>query len=66
MGSFLPEIEIWDLDVVNAIEPTLILGLKGGEIHFLLNFKGGEIEQNKKKAQKFNNKKKVVFLRSWF
>jgi len=51
---------------VNAIEPTLILGLKGGEIHFLLNFKGGEIEQNKKKAQKFNNKKKVVFLRSWF
>jgi periodic tryptophan protein 1 len=26
VSSFLPEIEIWDLDVNNAIEPLLILG----------------------------------------
>lgn len=26
VGTFLPEIEIWNLDVLNAIEPTIILG----------------------------------------
>jgi periodic tryptophan protein 1 len=26
VGTFLPEIEIWNLDVLNTIEPTLILG----------------------------------------
>ena len=26
VGTFLPEIEIWNLDVLNTIEPALILG----------------------------------------
>jgi periodic tryptophan protein 1 len=26
LGTFLPEIEIWNLDVLNTIEPALILG----------------------------------------
>lgn len=26
VGTFLPEIEIWNLDVVNSIEPVMILG----------------------------------------
>ena len=44
VSTFLPEIEIWDLDVLNVIEPTMILG--------------GEIENpDKKKIKKFNNKK---------
>jgi periodic tryptophan protein 1 len=29
VSSFLPEIEIWNLDIVNVLEPTVILG---GEI----------------------------------
>jgi len=29
VGTFLPEIEIWNLDVLNVIEPTFTLG---GEI----------------------------------
>lgn len=26
VGTFLSEIEIWDIDLADAIEPTLILG----------------------------------------
>jgi len=37
VASFLPEIEIWNLDVVNVLEPSLILG--------------GEIETNYKKVK---------------
>lgn len=43
VSSFLPEIEIWDLDLTEAIEPNLILG--------------GEI-QTKKKPKKFTNSAK--------
>jgi hypothetical protein len=27
VGTFLPEIEIWNLDILNTIEPALILGI---------------------------------------
>ena len=37
VSTFLPEIEIWNLDVVNVLEPTIILG--------------GEVELNKKKVK---------------
>ncbi len=30
LGSFLPEIEVWNLDVSDAIEPSIKLGTKGG------------------------------------
>ena len=26
VGSFLPEIEIWNLDILNKLEPAVILG----------------------------------------
>ena len=26
LGTFLPEIEIWNLDVINTMEPSYILG----------------------------------------
>lgn len=26
VGSFLPEIEIWNLDILNTLEPAVILG----------------------------------------
>jgi len=26
VGSFLPEIEIWDLDTLDVLEPTMVLG----------------------------------------
>ena len=26
LGTFLPEIEIWNLDVINTMEPAYILG----------------------------------------
>lgn len=39
VSSFLPEIEIWNLDVVNVLEPSVILG--------------GEIETTKKKVKQF-------------
>ena len=42
VGTFLPEIEIWDLDVLNAIEPTTILG--------------GEKKVSKKKVKKMKKK----------
>lgn len=42
VSSFLPEIEIWDLDVVNAIEPTIILG--------------GEVSMSKNKIKKMKKK----------
>ena len=44
VSSFLPEIEIWNLDKVDAVEPELILG--------------GEAQSNKKKPKKFTNKAK--------
>ena len=28
LGSFLPEIEIWDIDMVDAVEPNSVLGGK--------------------------------------
>lgn len=43
VGTFLPEIEIWNLDVLNVIEPTFTLG--------------GEIVQNSKKVKKFKKPK---------
>lgn len=39
VSTFLPEIEIWDLDLVNCVEPRAILG--------------GEIKQNLGKVKKF-------------
>jgi periodic tryptophan protein 1 len=44
VSSFLPEIEIWNLDVTEAVEPDLVLG--------------GEITTNKKKPTNFKNKAK--------
>lgn len=41
VSSFLPEIEIWNLDLTEAIQPDLILG--------------GEQVSNKKKPKKFTN-----------
>ena len=26
LGTFLPEIEIWNLDILNTMEPSVILG----------------------------------------
>ena len=26
LGTFLPEIEIWNLDILNTLEPAVILG----------------------------------------
>lgn len=44
VSSFLPEIEIWNLDLTEAIQPDLILG--------------GEVELKKKKPKKFTNQPK--------
>jgi periodic tryptophan protein 1 len=46
VASFLPEIEIWNLDVVNVIEPTIILG-------------GEADESSKKRVNQFKQKKKL-------
>eukprot|EP01017_Pseudomicrothorax_dubius_P050014 TRINITY_DN9394_c0_g1_i9.p1 TRINITY_DN9394_c0_g1~~TRINITY_DN9394_c0_g1_i9.p1 ORF type:complete len:220 (+),score=81.08 TRINITY_DN9394_c0_g1_i9:67-660(+) len=48
VGSFLPEIEIWDIDVVDAIEPFHCLG---GEAE------SGFQESKKKKVKNFKGKK---------
>lgn len=44
VGSFLPEIEFWNLDVLEAVEPELALG--------------GELQSKSKKPKKFTNKSK--------
>lgn len=44
VSTFLPEIEIWDLDLADAIEPTLTLG--------------GEIDSKSTKPKKFKSKNK--------
>lgn len=44
LGTFLPEIEIWNLDQADAVEPDLILG--------------GEAVSNKRKPKKFTNQAK--------
>jgi periodic tryptophan protein 1 len=44
VSSFLPEIEIWNLDLTEAIQPDAILG--------------GEAISNKKKPKKFTNTQK--------
>lgn len=44
MASFLPEIEIWNLDIVNVLEPTLVLG--------------GEVDINKRKVKNFKKSSK--------
>jgi len=31
VGSFLPEIEFWNLDMLDVLEPDLVLGEKGGD-----------------------------------
>lgn len=46
VGTFLPEIEIWNLDVLNVIEPAFTLG--------------GEIVQNSKKVKKFKKAKQQL------
>ena len=43
VGSFLPEIEIWNLDMIDAIEPELTLGGSGDS---------GSIVKNLKKKKK--------------
>lgn len=50
VSSFLPEIEIWNLDLTEAIQPDAILG--------------GELEQKSKKPKKFNNQAKKFKLNS--
>ena len=44
VSTFLPEIEIWNLDQADAVEPEMVLG--------------GEIISSKKKPKKFTNKAK--------
>ena len=44
VASFLPEIEIWNLDLTEAIQPDVILG--------------GEVAQSHKRPKKFTNKAK--------
>lgn len=44
VSSFLPEIEIWNLDLTEAIQPDVLLG--------------GEVTQSSKKVKKFSNKAK--------
>ncbi len=44
VGSFLPEIEIWNLDLTEAIQPDVLLG--------------GEAEPSRKKPKKFTNQQK--------
>lgn len=46
VSTFLPEIEIWNLDIVNVLEPTVILG--------------GEIEVNHKKVKQYKQPNKVA------
>ncbi|KAL4486038.1 hypothetical protein ABPG72_003972 [Tetrahymena utriculariae] len=46
VGSFLPEIEVWNLDVLNIIEPTFTLG--------------GEVQQSSKKVKKFKKPKQQL------
>lgn len=46
VGSFLPEIEIWNLDELNALEPEFTLG--------------GTVTQSKKKSLKKVKQKAVV------
>jgi len=47
VGTFLPEIEIWNLDVINTIEPVMVLG--GEDL----------AAQPKKKSKKFQLKPKL-------
>lgn len=47
VGTFLPEIEIWDLDVLNAIEPLIVLG--------------GEVNLSKKKVKKNEKKRSRIY-----
>ncbi|CAD8104438.1 unnamed protein product [Paramecium sonneborni] len=47
VSSFLPEIEIWNLDVVNVLEPSVVLG--------------GEIEQNYKKVKNLKKQNKKSY-----
>jgi periodic tryptophan protein 1 len=44
VSTFLPEIEIWNLDMAETVEPDLVLG--------------GEVTSGKKKPKKFTNKAK--------
>jgi periodic tryptophan protein 1 len=39
VSSFLPEIEIWNLDVQDAVEPDLVLGKSEGEKKYFKNLK---------------------------
>lgn len=42
VATFLPEIEIWNLDVVNVLEPSVVLG--------------GEVDLDRKKVKQFKKK----------
>lgn len=63
VGSFLPEIEIWDLDVLDVIEPTMVLG-KEFIVGFIFNLTVGgtqEVTTKSKKGVKSFKTKTVSF-----
>lgn len=57
VGMFTPAIEIWNLDVINPLEPTLILG---GDAHSTPSITDDNSKNNKKKKKK--NKKQLTQL----
>lgn len=54
VGSFDPGIEVWNLDVMNALEPTVVLGgadTRGAEDSWLAGGGGGGGKKKKKKGK---------------
>eukprot|EP00899_Mesostigma_viride_P013023 jgi/Mesvir1/21721/Mv04133-RA.1 len=57
VGTFKPEIEFWDLDVLDDVEPVLVLG--GEKAPAVGGDEGGEGEGKKEKKKKKKKKKAV-------
>ena len=54
-GLKMPEIEIWNLDVIDVLEPTVILGGRESILFYLLYFKCSSIKKAREKETRKNS-----------
>ena len=61
VGSMSPAIEIWDLDLVDAVEPLVVLGTSIETMTEMMKLAKSKSKKKKNKKKKKKHKKNEVF-----